>query len=242
MKFNKKDDTFALIWAKRIRGIRLLGGKCENCGSSNVLCLDFHHTKDKEFTIGAFKTLRWSLLEKEIKKCNLLCKNCHVELHCNSNGRRHGQKRKLIESVGKLNCEKCGYVGKNYSSLEFHHFRDKKFNIADGLYSSHKVVVSVQELMDEIEKCKILCRNCHIQEHINVNKFNELNNIIMQKVETYKELQKPLDRQTIYNMYDNGKGVCQIAKELNCWKSTISMILTKYKNGVVSERLKEAPR
>jgi len=242
MAFNKKDDEFALIWAKKIKATKILGGKCERCGNDNIFCLDFHHIKNKEFDINNCKSLRWGKIESEIKKCKLLCRNCHSELRCNSNGRRHNQKRQLIEKIGKLKCEKCGYSSKNYASLDFHHLEkeNKKFIISDGLYSSHRVVVTVKELMDEINKCVVLCRNCHIQEHININKFNRLKDIVMQKVENYKELQKPLDRKIIYNMYNNGKGVCRIAKELNCCKSTISMILTKYKNGSLAERPKAA--
>lgn len=230
MAYNKKNDTFALVWAKKIKAINSLGGKCESCGNNNRFCLEFHHfSDDKENKFNTLRFSRWSDIEKELKKCKLLCRNCHKEFHCSSNGLKYGLKKKLMISISKIKCEKCNYGGGNYASLEFHHLRDKKFIISDGLYSTRGVSVSVQELMDEIDKCKVFCANCHIQEHIDINKFNELKDIIMQKVETYKELQKPLDRQAIFNMYNNKKGVCQIAKELNCCKSTISLILTKYK-------------
>lgn len=233
MTGNKSDDTFALRWSKKIRLSDSLGGKCSECGNSNIFHLEFHHSTDefeKLFKISSFAWTRLSLLEKEIKKCKLLCRNCHRELGCDISGRRHIQKRELLELVGKLKCEKCGYSGKNYSSLDFHHSGNKSFGVSDGLYSARGVIVSTKELIDEISKCVVLCGNCHILEHIDVEKFNRLKDLIMYKVENYQELQKEIDRDLILKMYNEGKGVCQIARELNCCKSTISMALKKLRS------------
>ena len=44
--------------------------------------LDFHHTGDKEFNIGAeagSKSLK--LTKEEMDKCIILCANCHREIH-----------------------------------------------------------------------------------------------------------------------------------------------------------------
>lgn len=62
----------------------LLGGKCVYCGFDKWDCsMDIHHTdptkKDK-----TFNSMRgWSLarIEKEMKHCILLCKNCHAAYH-----------------------------------------------------------------------------------------------------------------------------------------------------------------
>lgn len=65
-----------------IKARNLLGGKCSNCGYNKCsAALEFHHISDnKEFTIAGAK-YSWNKLEKEIKKCILLCSNCHRELH-----------------------------------------------------------------------------------------------------------------------------------------------------------------
>jgi len=61
-----------------------LGGKCVHCGFNKYKCaLDVHHLDPKEKDV-AFRSMRsWSLdrIAKEIKKCVLLCKNCHAALH-----------------------------------------------------------------------------------------------------------------------------------------------------------------
>lgn len=50
-------------------------------------------------------------------------------------------------------CNQCGDSRKVV--LEFHHLRDKEFNIADGIRKS------INKIKKEIEKCEILCANCH---------------------------------------------------------------------------------
>jgi len=54
---------------------------CSICGYNKcVSALDFHHNGDKEFTIGIFsRSLK--KIKEEIEKCDVLCANCHRELH-----------------------------------------------------------------------------------------------------------------------------------------------------------------
>ncbi len=56
---------------------------CVKCGEDRFYVIDFHHIdpSTKTITIGA--TNRWTRtqLEKELKKCTRLCRNCHSELH-----------------------------------------------------------------------------------------------------------------------------------------------------------------
>lgn len=62
--------------------------KCERCGFDHPATLDFHHKdpKTKEFGISTAKTSggrsRDEILE-EIKKCEVLCSNCHRIEHSN---------------------------------------------------------------------------------------------------------------------------------------------------------------
>lgn len=65
--------------------VKILGGKCFKCGYDKYVgALDFHHIKqeDKKFGISSHGLCRkWDELVEEVKKCILLCKNCHTELH-----------------------------------------------------------------------------------------------------------------------------------------------------------------
>ena len=57
---------------------------CTKCGENRYWLLDFHHTDPsvKEENIGALKrTGSFKKLQTEIKKCIILCKNCHADFH-----------------------------------------------------------------------------------------------------------------------------------------------------------------
>lgn len=61
-----------------------LGGACQRCGYSKcAAALEFHHRDptEKEFGIGAPLGKSYAALAEEMKKCDLLCANCHREIH-----------------------------------------------------------------------------------------------------------------------------------------------------------------
>ena len=58
--------------------------KCKNCGySKNFAALEFHHKepKLKNFRITERNYIAKEKLRCEILKCDILCSNCHRELH-----------------------------------------------------------------------------------------------------------------------------------------------------------------
>ena len=57
---------------------------CVACGESSVECLDLHHvdpkTKDSDVSyLLAFNS--WNRIIEEIKKCVVVCSNCHRKIH-----------------------------------------------------------------------------------------------------------------------------------------------------------------
>jgi hypothetical protein len=58
---------------------------CSKCGENDHACLEFHHRdpSQKEIEISKAVSYVWSdeRLEEEIKKCDILCSNCHRKLH-----------------------------------------------------------------------------------------------------------------------------------------------------------------
>ena len=59
------------------------GGKCKRCGYDKYPeVLDFHHRDpiEKDFQISD-KGWSFERLKKELDKCDLVCKNCHEEIH-----------------------------------------------------------------------------------------------------------------------------------------------------------------
>jgi len=58
-------------------------------------------------------------------------------------------------------CERCGY-NDYIEALCFHHIdpTTKLFEISSGLTKG------INELLKEVDKCALLCNNCHIEVHM----------------------------------------------------------------------------
>lgn len=62
--------------------VNLLGGKCILCGYNKYIgSLDFHHKDPSQKDFGIAGKKAKSELEPELKKCILVCRNCHGEIH-----------------------------------------------------------------------------------------------------------------------------------------------------------------
>lgn len=67
----------------------IYGSCCSICGYSKCLAaLQFHHLNPKNKKFGINEALKSNIkvskeeILEEIKKCILLCANCHFEIHC----------------------------------------------------------------------------------------------------------------------------------------------------------------
>jgi len=226
----KKDNNYALHWAKKIKCVRLLGGRCEKCGDSNIIHLEFHHedgSKKEDSVSRLIDTKKWDSVELELKKCKLLCSNCHMDYHCGS-GRKTTIKTRFLDNINKTKCNVCGY-SKNVGVLSFHHVNpiDKKYGIAK-IMERKKNETSLKELSDEIDKCELLCRNCHRDKHFDINRFKRLEAYIYHKVETHKQ-HKVVDENKVIEMVRLGKRHCEIAKEIDCCQTTVRGIINRMK-------------
>lgn len=156
------------------------GGKCNRCGyNKSNAAFDFHHVdktqKDKNWSALRLKPLEQ--LKNELDKCELLCKNCHavVDKEGVSRTARRGQQKKLacLEYKKTKECTKCGFA-KDRRALSFHHIypseKDKNFKTFVG-WPEWSGWQPGQELPDrikkELDKCVVLCNNCHAEEHYN---------------------------------------------------------------------------
>lgn len=56
----------------------LLEHPCVDCGETDVVVLEFDHLRDKMFNVShGVRTRRWDAVLNEIKKCEVVCANCH---------------------------------------------------------------------------------------------------------------------------------------------------------------------
>ena len=73
-------------WKSKIELVEKLGNKCSKCGfSGHPAAFHFHHQnpKNKKYELNSNKLLVKDR-DKELKKCILLCANCHSKEHCNN--------------------------------------------------------------------------------------------------------------------------------------------------------------
>lgn len=76
-KRNKKTEN---IIRDYINSVKIQG--CSLCDEKEISCMDFHHLKDKNDEIAKMaKKGSLEKVKKEIKKCIVLCANCHRKLH-----------------------------------------------------------------------------------------------------------------------------------------------------------------
>lgn len=110
----------------------------------------------------------------------------------------------LIDMLGGK-CARCGY-NKNHSALNFHHIdpQTKKFQIDVRKCNNTKMSV----LIEEANKCELLCANCHMEEH-----HPESDTTLIEK---YKEECKDLIRSsTLDPNYDSRCYCLDCGKEIS---------------------------
>lgn len=87
LKENNYNYDYVLNWRNnnKKQAVDFLGGKCVICGYNKCLRnLDFHHVNplEKEITIShKINKIKFEKLKTELKKCILVCSNCHGEIH-----------------------------------------------------------------------------------------------------------------------------------------------------------------
>jgi hypothetical protein len=66
----------------------LLSHPCESCGERDPVVLEFHHLHSKDMAVSEMVTRITSIerLEKELKKTQVLCANCHRKLTAKERG------------------------------------------------------------------------------------------------------------------------------------------------------------
>ena len=74
------------------------------------------------------------------------------------------KRKKVLLSIfeGKA-CERCGFD--DIRALEFHHKDRSKRSFT----ITSQVTIKLERLMNEIDKCEIICANCHSIEHSRFN-------------------------------------------------------------------------
>ena len=87
-----------------------MGGKCAACGSLRDLEFDHINPADKEFTVTSTVGISQEKFDAELKKCQLLCKECHKKKH--SARENHG----TLSCYRYCKCELCKQAKRDYAN------------------------------------------------------------------------------------------------------------------------------
>lgn len=147
---------------------RLKLGSCIQCGSTcrasrkhcSTACLNISKasfatrlTKQKKACLGC-REVKDKTTENFYcgKRFSSYCKLC-------TNKRRTKTKEKCVEYKGGK-CILCSY-SKCLASLDFHHLDSSKKDFGIGTFLTR----SFENLKEELDKCVLLCANCHREVH-----------------------------------------------------------------------------
>ncbi len=98
---------------------------------------------------------------RQTRFCSSTCKNRHHQSYDAQKRRGIARKLELIKVTGDR-CTICGY-DKNLAALTFHHTGlDKKDFKLDMRSMSNR---SLETVLVELEKCILICQNCHAELH-----------------------------------------------------------------------------
>ena len=74
------------------------------------------------------------------------------------NNKRKNLKEQCLTYLGGKKCQRCGISSLPFSSFDFHHIKgSKEANISQMLNKG----LTFDKIKKELDKCIILCRNCH---------------------------------------------------------------------------------
>jgi hypothetical protein len=93
------------------------------------------------------------------------CKPCEYQRKAKQ---RRNKSIKMQKFKQNLECSSCHYSKKNrgnkftVKALDFHHTeKNKCFNISDMV----RQCFSWKRIKEEMNKCIVICKNCHVEEH-----------------------------------------------------------------------------
>jgi len=100
----------------------------------------------------------------EASKCQLVCVKCHLlETIRREKGGRRGEvtKTKYVKSLKLAGCSSCGYLDSNLPRFFDMDHIDPANKIADLATMVNTKDYSLEDVIAECKKCRVLCKFCH---------------------------------------------------------------------------------
>lgn len=125
-------------------------------------------------------------------------------------------------------CSSCGY-STHINALQFHHINPnaKEFQITSTYFNpSLDIPLTVK---DELDKCEVLCCNCHVKRHIDLDFFN-MHSVEIEKIMksiSDDDIRKQYDYDAILRSYMSTNDVEVVAKAHNVSRDVVLRVLRK---------------
>lgn len=157
---------------------------CTDCDIIYDPCiLQYDHISDDKINQISNMITNSSIkrIQKEIDKCEIVCTNCHRHRTHNRNILKKTAKKSKIPTRDKLyliineikEASPCMDCGKYYHSWQMdfdHRNQNTKINSITRMLIEQ---YSIEQIMNEIKKCDLVCANCHAlrsSKQLNYNK------------------------------------------------------------------------
>jgi len=123
--------------------------------------------KEKPLSNFAWKSKVLNKVSYDCKVCHRIARKKHydtnpaerVRIKADTERRREAAWEYVKSLKMKAKC-KCGYG--NPAGLVFHHLGNKDIEISNAIANGW----SLKSLKEELNKCEIVCANCHAEEHL----------------------------------------------------------------------------
>lgn len=147
---------------KNIRTNSLTTGLSQSCGEHGNYLFTSNDNGEKECIVCGEKFITNNINRR-------YCYNCSPIGLTSTDRSRYTKrviKHKLIEHKGGK-CEICGY-NKCEGALQFHHLNPKEKEFTISHINLNEDEFSFENLLKEVDKCQLLCANCHAEQHYKI--------------------------------------------------------------------------
>jgi hypothetical protein len=137
------------------------GVPCIDCNLNYpVQCMELDHINfNKIKNVSEMKSMKLENISKEIEKCEIVCAVCH---RIRTSNRRIESKNKIVVKfrtmINNIKSVPCHDCNKKFPTvaMDFDHVKGVKlYNISDMWNCSNEII------LEELNKCEIVCANCH---------------------------------------------------------------------------------
>lgn len=167
--FNINYDNISLLSIEQEKARNRSTKVCAKCGKEYPI--EYFIFKDKQNNIRSARCLECDRASKRESYHKLYEKN--KDKFRARRKKIEDNNKKYINEIKSCGCIICGE--KDIACLDFHHLKDKKFNISNEVGN-----LSKNKLTDEMNKCVVLCANCHRKLHyynLNIEELKQLSSV-----------------------------------------------------------------